>query len=261
MTRFENRLEAGLSEIERGSGVDEVSGLHPQDELELRDLLRLAQRLRRLGGLKAPQSFRRRSRARLLERLSEPGGWERRAQRGGWMGSGARLQRAVLAAAATFLVVADAAPAAADSSSDQPLHAVKRGVERLQLAPLSDDLARSQLHLTLAGRRLEEAQPLWQAGQTAGLGTVKADFEAALARARRAAAGRDLTESELGQLAALAEEYRRCEAALQQALKEAPESARSALEEMLQSSREDYKWIRAALDEVDWEVPEEGDQS
>src|SRR5438045_8073192 len=79
-----------------------------------------------------------------------------RAPRPSWFSFPAILRPALAAAAIRVLVLAGATNAAASSLPGDPLYAVKRTGEDVQLALTFDEVARMQLLARLADRRLEE---------------------------------------------------------------------------------------------------------
>ena len=78
------------------------------------------------------------------------------APRPSWFSFPAILRPALAAAAILVLVLAGATNAAASSLPGDPLYAVKRTSEDVQLALTFDEVARMQLLARLADRRLEE---------------------------------------------------------------------------------------------------------
>jgi hypothetical protein len=98
-----------------------------------------------------PEQFRKELRGRLMSEAAVV-----LAPRPSWFSFPAILRPALAAAAILVLVFAGATNAAASSLPGDPLYAVKRTTEDVQLALTFDEVARMQLLARFADRRLEE---------------------------------------------------------------------------------------------------------
>ncbi|MFA5787247.1 MAG: DUF5667 domain-containing protein [Actinomycetota bacterium] len=146
--------------------LDAGAVVEAQPDAQLGSLVSLARQLGTLSGA-PPADFRADLRRRLVEEARTAR--SRRASlaslREGLWGRTAQLRHSLALATATaltLLIVGTTAVFAGGSRSlpGQPLHSLKRGVERIQLAVARGDLAKGKLHLAIADTRLREIAEL-----------------------------------------------------------------------------------------------------
>lgn len=143
--------------------LEEVLCEYPELREELEPLLKLAQDLRALPKVRAPESLRTSRRPVFASRDARAGSsisrWRLypidRLAAAPW---GAALPRLAAAIALTFILLGGVATVSAGSLPDEPLYPVKLAIEDLQLAVAPSPQAQMELELHFTARRLEEVE-------------------------------------------------------------------------------------------------------
>ncbi len=168
--RIERVLADCLDRIDRGEAtVEEAMQAHPEMTPELGPLLRLADELRSIPRVRAPESLRTTSRPAFVDRKAAP--VDLSAGRAGFgaqrlSGRMAPLVRLAAGLAAAFLLLSGTMAASAGSLPEEPLYPVKLAVESVQLALAPRPEVRAELQLQFASNRLEEVESAALQGKT-----------------------------------------------------------------------------------------------
>ncbi|MFO7882959.1 MAG: IS200/IS605 family accessory protein TnpB-related protein [Kosmotogaceae bacterium] len=177
MAGTEQLLAECLEAVERGAAIEVCLARYPEHREELEPLLRAAQRVRTAPTVGPSADFRKGARERMVMLIQD---CKASAEQSGTAETAGLLERLwarvapallmrrlavpTLAALSVIFLVGVLSVGAVYASSDavpgDHLYAVKLAGERLRLALARDETAQAELHLRLAGERLEEAEAL-----------------------------------------------------------------------------------------------------
>ncbi len=255
---IEQALAQCLERMERGDAtLEEALRGYPELRPELEPLLLLAQQLRALPRVTAPESLR--SSRRPVFSASRRGAahgvgpkllsWPRVYLAPAW---GAPLARLAAAFAAALLLLGGTAVASASSLPEEPLYPLKLAVEGLQLAMAPSPQVRAELEMRFATRRLEEVETATRQGKVEavqrGLTLYEERLESVLKRAELTSAPAD---GELGQR--LQQSLDRQQEVLSEVYNLVPEQAQPSILHAMEVSkrgREQAEEARAGHDKV-----------
>ena len=151
MKRFEDKLNTALEDIKNGSTIEAVLSKYPsEDRIKLKSLLQMAIDFNSLPHLSAPEPTKR----RLYINHAH-------AHRGGFLGA-LNIFKNVYATSLMVLLfgVGSTAYATFMSLPGDNFFALKKGVESVQLKLTKDPVSKAALQLSIATKRLEEAQQI-----------------------------------------------------------------------------------------------------
>ena len=255
---IEQALAHCLERMERGDAtLEEALRTYPGLRSELEPLLLLAQQLRALPKVTAPESLRtsRRPVFSALPRDVAPGIWPRLFSRPrvcvapAW---GAPLVRLAAAFAATLLLLGGTAIASAGSLPEEPLYPLKLAVENLQLAIAPSPQARAELEMRFAARRLEEVEAASRQGKVEAVQRGLILYEERLEKVLESAESSPVpADGEVGQR--LQQSLDRQQEVLSEVYSQVPEQAQPSILHAMEVSkrgRERAEEARAAHDKV-----------
>ena len=176
------------------ASLEEALRAYPELRPELEPLLSLAVELRSMPRISAPESLRSLRRPVFASAAHDrdarprmPLGWRILRPSPAWVAPLARLAAGLILA---FLLLGGTMVASADSLPEEPLYPLKLALENAQLALTSDPVARAELEMQFAGRRLQEVELAARQGKTAaveqGLALYERQIEGAVDRAQTA---------------------------------------------------------------------------
>lgn len=237
---IEQALANCLEKIEQGKAtIEESLREYPELRVELEPLLGLAQDLRSLPKVRAPESLRTSKRPVFTPWYPEP--IDLQAQRRSGPTSrlvalwGVPLARLAAGIALVFLLLGGAAVASAGSLPEEPLYPLKLAMEELRLAITPNPEARAELEMRFAERRLEEVESAARQGRVEALQRGLALYEervaSAVTRVELAPPATDESQAQRRQ-----EKLERQQETLSRVLNQVPEQARPAVLHALEVS-------------------------
>lgn len=255
MAEIEQLLAGCLEAMERGAAIKTCLARYPEDREELEPLLRAAQRVRTAPMVGPSPDFRKGARERMVMLIQDckaspqQSGTAETAGLLGWLW--ARVAPAVLmrriavptlAALSVILLVGVLGVGGVYASSDavpgDHLYSVKLAGERLRLALARDETAQAELHLRLAGERLEEAEALVEQDRSEEIQALMrryaAEMEAASGVLRRK---RDRDSQDPPLSALIQEQMAVHQSVLSEVWERVPEAARPAVEQAIAVSK------------------------